>query len=214
MTLSLSQSLIIINYGQYQQKRYASVNRKESTPYQDWQWNSSFRHHNFCPFQLSEWTSILHAESFMLLFNVNLCLTIRLFGVLILLTEFSPYIFENFILTVFPFLERHSGRGVFYSILGSMCLDPDMGIVMQASGFALMIGGVCYVVAFFALNQSKWTVIKVIIILGMTGKRRKSPVSKVKASSPLKRSPGKISPSNKSKSLTPTRAKNSTPAKI
>jgi len=34
----------------------------------------------------------------------------------ILLTEFSPYIFENFILKVFPFLEVHAGRGVFYTM--------------------------------------------------------------------------------------------------
>ncbi len=81
---------------------------------------------------------------------------------MIFLTEFSPYIFENFILNVFPFLEVHSGRGIFYTMyssllimasLGSFCLDPDMGEVMKYSGIVLMFCGILYVISFFILNR-------------------------------------------------------------
>ena len=72
---------------------------------------------------------------------------------IILLTEFSPYHFENYLLKVFPFLEVHAGRGIFYTILGSFCLDPAMGALTTYAGVALMICGVLYVIAFFIMNR-------------------------------------------------------------
>ena len=78
-----------------------------------------------------------------------------MFTFIIICSEFSPYIFENVILKFFPFLQFHAGRGIFYMILGSFCLDPAMGFWCIVAGSGLIICGIMYVLAFCLIDHQK-----------------------------------------------------------
>ena len=70
-----------------------------------------------------------------------------MFTFIIICSEFSPYIFENVILKFFPFLQYHAGRGIFYVILGTFCIDPAMGWICFFAGLGLIVCGFLYVIA-------------------------------------------------------------------
>ena len=80
---------------------------------------------------------------------------LMLFSTVIILSEFSPYIFEKFILKTFPFLQFHSGRGIFYLIMGTFCLDGEMGFYVKVGGLMLISTGILYVAAFFLIDWEK-----------------------------------------------------------
>ncbi|CAI2376926.1 unnamed protein product [Moneuplotes crassus] len=77
---------------------------------------------------------------------------LTLFCAVIILSEFSPSIFENYILKCFPFLQYHSGRGIFYMILGTFCLDSVMGYLVFLAGIGLVACGILYIIAFFLID--------------------------------------------------------------
>ena len=52
---------------------------------------------------------------FYLLYIISILIQCRLFGSLLMMTEFSVYLLENFVLRVFgSFMESHTARGIFY----------------------------------------------------------------------------------------------------
>ena len=42
------------------------------------------------------------------------------------IVEFSPYILNNYIVFVFPFLSNYSGRGAMYILIGIATISPEL----------------------------------------------------------------------------------------
>ena len=55
-------------------------------------------------------------------------------SLIIVFTEFSPYILENFLITAFPFLDSLNGKGLFYVIIGTFLFDPTLNWFCYMSG--------------------------------------------------------------------------------
>ena len=66
----------------------------------------------------------------------------------VVLTEISPYLLENYILTIFPFMEKQLGRGVFYAIMGSFCFGDEMGGMGVTAGILMIVAGLGTIIAF------------------------------------------------------------------
>ena len=74
-----------------------------------------------------------------------LSLKYRLFGSLVLISEFSMYLLENLILKVFStVMEQHRVRGVFYMIVSIVCMDPGFGKMVNIGGVLLLMGSLSY----------------------------------------------------------------------
>ncbi|MCQ2819927.1 MAG: hypothetical protein MJ252_21895 [archaeon] len=61
-----------------------------------------------------------------------------------LLSEFSPYILQNYLKYIFPFLLDYNGRGIVYLFIGILSLMPEVSNTMRFAGYLLIfIGIVC-----------------------------------------------------------------------
>ena len=80
-----------------------------------------------------------------LLFN-DIYNTITLTYILILIictfiVEFSPYILNNYLIFIFPFLSHYSGRGAVYILIGFATISPELDNFLNFGGYALIIIG-------------------------------------------------------------------------
>jgi hypothetical protein len=55
--------------------------------------------------------------------------------------EFSPYILNNYLIFVFPFLSNYSGRGAIYILIGIAAISPELDKLLNYGGYALIITG-------------------------------------------------------------------------
>ena len=67
-----------------------------------------------------------------------------------MLINISPYILENYIMKVFPFLSQSLGRAGLYVIVSSFCFGSELGILGKFNGFSMLVcaGLAVYVYAF------------------------------------------------------------------
>ena len=56
--------------------------------------------------------------------------------------EFSPYILNNYLIYIFPFLSRYSGRGAVYILIGFATISPELNNLLNFGGYALIGTGV------------------------------------------------------------------------
>ena len=73
---------------------------------------------------------------------------------LIVVSEVSPYLLENYIVILFPFLLLEIGKGVFYIILGTFCFGEEMGNVGILAGALILIGGV-FTIGFKCMDKKR-----------------------------------------------------------
>ncbi len=55
--------------------------------------------------------------------------------------EFSPYILNNYLIYLFPFLSNYSGRGTVYIFIGLAAISPELNNVLNFGGYALITTG-------------------------------------------------------------------------
>ena len=55
--------------------------------------------------------------------------------------EFSPYILNNYLIYLFPFLSNYSGRGTVYIFIGLATISPELNSVLNFGGYALITTG-------------------------------------------------------------------------
>ena len=72
--------------------------------------------------------------------------TITLTYILILticnfIVEFSPYILNNYLIFIFPFLSHYSGRGAVYILIGFATISPELSNLLNFGGYGLIIIG-------------------------------------------------------------------------
>ena len=72
--------------------------------------------------------------------------TITLTYILILticnfIVEFSPYILNNYLIFIFPFLSHYSGRGALYILIGFATISPELSNLLNFGGYGLIIIG-------------------------------------------------------------------------
>jgi hypothetical protein len=72
--------------------------------------------------------------------------TITLTYILILticnfIVEFSPYILNNYLIFIFPFLSHYSGRGAVYILIGFAIISPELSNLLNFGGYGLIIIG-------------------------------------------------------------------------
>ena len=52
--------------------------------------------------------------------------------------EFSPYILNNYLIYIFPFLSKYSGRGAVYILIGFATISPELNNLLNFGGYALI----------------------------------------------------------------------------
>ena len=57
------------------------------------------------------------------------------------IVEFSPYVLNNYIVFVFPFLSNYSGRGAMYILIGIATISPELNKLLNYGGYSLIIIG-------------------------------------------------------------------------
>ena len=57
------------------------------------------------------------------------------------ISEFSPYILNNYLIYLFPFLSNYLGRGFVYIIIGLAMISPELSYILKCGGYALIIIG-------------------------------------------------------------------------
>ena len=72
--------------------------------------------------------------------------TITLTYILILticnfIVEFSPYVLNNYLIFIFPFLSHYSGRGAVYILIGFATISPELSNLLNFGGYGLIIIG-------------------------------------------------------------------------
>ena len=55
--------------------------------------------------------------------------------------EFSPYILNNYLIFIFPFLSHYSGRGAMYILIGIAAISPELDKLLNFGGYALIVIG-------------------------------------------------------------------------
>ena len=55
--------------------------------------------------------------------------------------EFSPYILNNYLIFIFPFLSNYSGRGAIYILIGIAAIAPELDKLLNYGGYALIVIG-------------------------------------------------------------------------
>ena len=67
-------------------------------------------------------------------------------ALVMLVTEFSPFLFEHYLLDWLPFLSARYGKPLLYLVCGTFCFDPqiydsDSDVPNHYAGFALLTSG-------------------------------------------------------------------------
>ena len=57
------------------------------------------------------------------------------------IVEFSPYILNNYIVFIFPFLSNYSGRGAMYILIGIATISPELNKLLNFGGYSLIVIG-------------------------------------------------------------------------
>ena len=57
------------------------------------------------------------------------------------IVEFSPYILNNYIIFIFPFLSHYYGRGAMYILIGFATISPELSYLLNFGGYGLIIIG-------------------------------------------------------------------------
>ena len=86
---------------------------------------------------------ILHLLS-VLFSDIYSFITLTYMLILVLCTfivEFSPYILNNYLIFIFPFLSNYSGRGAIYILIGFASISPELSFLLNIGGYALIIIG-------------------------------------------------------------------------
>ena len=87
--------------------------------------------------------------------------TITLTYILILIlcafiVEFSPYILNNYLIFVFPFLSHYSGRGAVYILIGFATISPELNYLLNFGGYAIIIIGLlCFYMNWLIVKNFK-----------------------------------------------------------
>ena len=63
-----------------------------------------------------------------------MCVYLTVFACIMIVTEFSPLILEDFLINFFPFLGNIKGKAIFYGILGTFCFDPTFNFLGHIAG--------------------------------------------------------------------------------
>ncbi|CDW91393.1 UNKNOWN [Stylonychia lemnae] len=71
------------------------------------------------------------------------------FSVSVFFTEFSPYIFENFIVDVLPFLKLRYGKPALYLFIGSFCYDPESVELMRICGITIQLNAALWALYYY-----------------------------------------------------------------
>mmetsp|Transcript_6014 Transcript_6014/g.5426 ORF Transcript_6014/g.5426 Transcript_6014/m.5426 type:complete len:123 (+) Transcript_6014:4-372(+) len=80
-----------------------------------------------------------------LYYEMGLILTYDLaISIIIIFTEFSPYVLDYFLVVAFPFLSTVKGKSVFYIITGSFLFDPALNNFCFISGCSLVAAGLLW----------------------------------------------------------------------
>ena len=70
--------------------------------------------------------------------------------------EFSPYILNNYLIFVFPFLSHYSGRGAMYILIGIIAISPELDKLLNYGGYALIfIGFLCLYINWLIVKNFK-----------------------------------------------------------
>ena len=73
-----------------------------------------------------------------------------------LIVEYSPYILNNYLIFVFPFLSNYSGRGVMYILIGIATISPELSRLLNFGGYALiLIGLLCLYINWLIVKNFK-----------------------------------------------------------
>ena len=87
--------------------------------------------------------------------------TITLTYILILIlctfiVEFSPYILNNYLIFVFPFLSHYSGRGAVYILIGFATISPELNYLLNFGGYGIIIIGLlCFYMNWLIVKNFK-----------------------------------------------------------
>ena len=86
-------------------------------------------------------------------------ITLKYILILILcnfVVEFSPYILNNYLIFVFPFLSHYSGRGAMYILIGIIAISPELDKLLNYGGYALIvIGLLCLYINWLVVKNFK-----------------------------------------------------------
>ena len=91
----------------------------------------------FSVFSIIQMISILFTD----IYNI---ITLTYILILVLcnwIVEFSPYVLNNYIVFVFPFLSNYSGRGAMYILIGIATISPELNKLLNYGGYSLIIIG-------------------------------------------------------------------------
>lgn len=77
---------------------------------------------------------------------ILVCVYLMVFAIVMVGAEISPYLLENYLSLVFPFLCQRMGKGMFYIILGTFCFGEEMGLIGIISGAMMLVAGILTVV--------------------------------------------------------------------
>ena len=72
------------------------------------------------------------------------------------IVEFSPYVLNNYIVFVFPFLSNYSGRGAMYILIGIATISPELNKLLNYGGYSLIvIGLLCIYINWLIIKNYK-----------------------------------------------------------
>ena len=67
--------------------------------------------------------------------------------------EFSPYILNNYLIYLFPFLSNYSGRGIVYILIGISTICPELCNILNFGGYILIGTGLICLYMNWLLNK-------------------------------------------------------------
>ena len=72
--------------------------------------------------------------------------------------EFSPYILNNYLIYLFPFLSKYSGRGAVYILIGLATISPELNNTLNLGGYALIVTGLlCLYMNYLLIKNYKYS---------------------------------------------------------
>ena len=72
------------------------------------------------------------------------------------IVEFSPYILNNYLIFIFPFLSHYSGRGAVYIFIGLATISPELSYLLNFGGYGLIIiGALCLYINWLIVKNFK-----------------------------------------------------------